>query len=503
MHAMKSEPKKKKTGAKAQNSGSISGASSSKAAARSASPQRHQAFHLDQLRSFLAARAARAPEVADAPSAIQSASSSNTSDTSTSAAPVVAAPAVADAVARAATPARQRPVTFERIADAGPKHLGVARFALSGSESRMAEAVRDPRLPNKAVIDMAAHVIQTASLRYLSRLSRRTPDEPRRARALAAETSAARQFDEEITGGRRRFAESATAVSRDLMASSLKFKTQAKKHKESSDFRLQLAKQFEQLHPSEGRPAVEQAFIERMRGLASSMRGSMYFHADDQDKIFQAGGLFAKHTRGALGLGSESHTTATDERELGNHDHVFFYLEHADTQMRANSSFATPSTDDGNTAAVVRAPANVQDDDATQRIPSGSRRISFPLAHLMQQGTWAMKQDFLSPESAIGKVLPPIENVAASGLDDPARAAQHLMTQLAISALDMPGLKNSKANVQKLVAMEDQELAETVFRHHLRPQLMVPSTVNLSTRGGILDMPESDSASVPVLFNTK
>jgi hypothetical protein len=223
-------------------------------------------------------------------------------------------------------------------------------------------------------------------------------------------------------------------------------------------------------------------FIGRMERLASHMRGSFYFHESDQQRILKSGSLLAMHTRERLGMGSESHTTSLDKKRLGNHDHVFFFLEHEDAPMRP-TRFATESTDTGFTSGSIGGDSS-----------PGSRRISFPLAHLMREGTWAMKQDFLSPELRSKKEIPKNENFVASAKEDPHDAARHFMHQLALSALDMPGLKGKKGvngpAVRELMALKDDQFIRQVFRDHLSPQLMVPSFVSL--RGGRLEMPVAE-----------
>jgi hypothetical protein len=106
-----------------------------------------------------------------------------------------------------------------------------------------------------------------------------------------------------------------------------------------------------------------------------------------------------------------------------------------------------------------------------------------------------MKQDFLTPEA--GKTLAPQDNVVTSSERDPRLAAAHFMQQLAVSALDMPTFKNKgkprSAEIQRHLPMGDREFVESVFHHALRPQLMVPTAVNLNTRGGILDMPIAEA----------
>lgn len=373
-----------------------------------------------------------------------------------------------------------------------------ASFSFPGSNNRMAEISGDPRLSDTTVATVASNTIKRALMEFSARKAQKkvqnTPSgnegfqdlqslaEKKRLRADQFSKAVDDSFSTMVTGKRAEVAQQAAQSSLFLMSGAEKFSKQAKQNSEG-DFKEVLASKFEQQKTLTPYGPKQSEFIKRMEEMAPEMRGSMYFGVEAQDKILSSGGLFAKHTRQGLSMGSESKTTESDERKLGNQDHVFFYLEHKNTPMR-NSRFAAESTKSG----LVEA----REVGEGETIASGTRRISFPLPSLMQQGTWAMKQDFLSPES-IGKELPVNENFVATSERDPNKAAAHFMRQMAISALDMPDLKGKNAKVEELLKLNNQQLSETVFHKYLRPQLMVPSVVNLNTRGAILDMPAQDA----------
>ena len=416
--------------------------------------------------------------------------------------------------------------TFKPIEAPSKQQPHTARFSLPGSQNQMAEVSGDPRLSDMTVATVAANKIKQAFLNFSAKKTEKetqqrqkktaqfaelhpinTPDkvknnvhlaakgfmelsvkrarqraDTKRARANEFTKAVTQDFANTVIAKRAEVAKEATLTSLDLMSGADKFKKVAKEN--PGDFKEVLAHKFEQQKTVTTKYGPNQLeFIRRMEDMAPEMRGGMYFSGSDQKKILGSGGLFAKHTREQLGMGTESKTTDADAKQLGNHDHVFFFLEHKHTPMRSNSRFATESTESG----LVDARSKGEDEP----IASGSRRISFPLASLMQQGTWAMKQDFLSPETQIGKQLQVQENFVATKERDPQLAARHFMRQMAISALDMPALKKDAA-AAKLLEMNNQQMSETVFHHYLRPQLMVPSVVNLNTHGAILDMPAQD-----------
>lgn len=394
---------------------------------------------------------------------------------------------------------RRQPGMLRPITAPSKQQPDTARFSFPGSENRMAEVSGDPRLSDPTVATVAANTIQRAFLEAAARRAEKTAKaakpgevgfvqltsaaEKKRQRASEFSQAANRSFAKSVIARRDEVADRAALSSLHLMSGAEKFAKVAKKSQSGGDFRQEFADNFERVKTVSKYTSEQQEFIRRMEAMAPEMRGSMYFGAEAQEKIQSSGGLFAKHTRQQLGMGNESKTTASDERMLGNQDHVFFYLEHENTPMR-NSRFAAKSTEDGSAAARSK--------EEDESVASGSRRISFPLSSLMQKGTWAMKQDFLSPE-AIGKELPVHENFVATRKSDPDLASRDFMRQMAISALDMPGLKNKKTPLVELLKLNNQQLSETVFHQHLRPQLMVPSVVNLNSRGAILDMPAKDA----------
>lgn len=421
---------------------------------------------------------------------------------------------------------RHKSGTLKPIEAPNKQQPHTARFSLPGSRNQMAEVSGDPRLSDMTVATVAANKIKQAFLNFSAKKAEKkaqqrqqgatrfaeahptnTPDNvqnnvhraangfmelsakraqqqatSKRARANEVTKAVEQDFANAVIAKRAEVSKQAAQTSLDLMSGADKFKKPAKDN--PGDFREALAQRFEQQKATTKYGPKQLEFIRRMEDMAPEMRGSMYFGGGDQEKILGSGGLFAKHTRQQLGMGTESKTTEVDATKLGNHDHVFFFMEHKHTPMRTDSRFASESTNDG----IVNSRGRGED----EHIASGSRRISFPLANLMQQGTWAMKQDFLSPEAQIGKELQVQENFVATSERNPQLAARHFMRQMAISALDMPALKKD-SGVTKLLEMNNQKMSETVFHHHLRPQLMVPSVVNLNTRGAILDMPAQDA----------
>ncbi len=430
----------------------------------------------------------------------------------------------AEAVHKAAVSgARMVEPLSETIAISRPKpgllrHLGdtpggMARFALPGHTSEIAEIAGDARLSSMTVAHVAANRLQSIFLNRRARKAERaaalvraaSPDlppiqVPERARAIQHQFLASIKSSAMVRRERGEFAASATHESDRLMAGATDFQGKKIRDLSRDASRLSLgvkdhiATSFENEMARKAYTPAEavrvQRFITRMESVANQVHASMYFSGDDQHKILASGALFGKHTRQGLGMGGESHTSDADDRRLGNHDHVFFFLEHRDSPMRKATRFTAASTEDG----IVSSSHAAASEDA---IAPGSRRISFPLEGLMQKGTWAMKQDFLSPEGALGKALQPHENFVASPARDPQIAARHFMHQFALGALDLQGMKNARGRpnasvLDALHAQDDRSFVETVFKDHLRPQLMVPSVVNLNTRGGIIDAPVGD-----------
>jgi hypothetical protein len=252
------------------------------------------------------------------------------------------------------------------------------------------------------------------------------------------------------------------------------------------NMKVAVAEDFEKPYKSAKFNKTEQEFIERMEKLGPEMRASMYFNSADQDKMLGSGALFAKETRQKLGMGTESKTTDSDAKHLGNHDHVFFFLEHQDAKMRK-----TRFTEESTASGVVN-----QEHDSESGATPGARRISLPLSAVMQEGTWAMKHDFLSPE--LPKQYAPHQNMVATSERDPEKATSHFMRQMAYSALDATKDKKGaraallEKGIDGAYKTNNHDFARAVFGDFLRPQLMVPSVVPFNVKGARLDMPTSD-----------
>lgn len=301
-------------------------------------------------------------------------------------------------------------------------------------------------------------------------------------RAFEVEVGATKTYLTQVVEQRQEAHARSSEISRDLMADATSFRAIATGKSGSPDWRTETAGEYEKAHV----PATEEerTFLGKMEALAPHLRGSMYFNAKDQQAVFDSGGLFGKRTRELVAGGSvASKTTDEDKTQLGNHDHVFFFIEHEDAAMRP-TRFAGQSSADGTVSLA-------------NKVTSDNRRVSFPLHELMHKGTWAMPRDFLdSGEAAkLGESgLPKAEdNIVMAGTASPRKAAGELTRQLGVHALGSEKLAKSpdrEAELKRLNAMNPADLAKTVFKDYLRPQLMVPTTTSLATSGMRLDVPD-------------
>jgi len=218
-------------------------------------------------------------------------------------------------------------------------------------------------------------------------------------------------------------------------------------------------------------------FIKRMGDMAKDMVGSFYFNSESEKAILSAGVLYSKETRQDIKGGKVANNTPPVDDALMIHGHTFFFLEHKHQDFRPNR-FANP----------IRTPSEAK---PANDVPHDQRRITIPLKELMRDGTWAMKEDMLDKKAKIGQIIDNEDNIiAVSSPFGSASATREFMEQLAKAALNSTNFQGDELSaILAKTKDNDVELSRLVLSRALRPQLMVPSAVSLSTPGATLDKP--------------
>lgn len=386
-----------------------------------------------------------------------------------------------------------------RVPDA---QLTMASVQFQSNPSQMGAIAGDPRLSDQVVANTAAMKIQTAFRRHKAKQNLRrakqggNAEEVRQAihRKLRTNltTSEVRQNYQDAVNQRRQEANmSAASVSEELLSRSTVIGRMGMEEKglmPGMERKLSFA---ETLERSEGLAEsqlgelspLHRNFVQRMEAMAPNMRLVSYYSARDEAKILESGAMYSKLTRRQIGIGGESHTTQTDEDDLGNHDHVFFFLEHETQAMRANR-FTQPSTESGQVE---------QREQTAEGLSPGARRLSFPLPSLMRRGAWAMRKDFLDHKgdfSVKGNFI----GLNANEADPESRrqSAAHLMRQLAFSSLSQMPQEELRQQMENPEVSDKDLFNWATGKAHLHTQVMVPSMVNLHTAGARIDMPVGD-----------
>jgi hypothetical protein len=231
-----------------------------------------------------------------------------------------------------------------------------------------------------------------------------------------------------------------------------------------------------------GLSSSETQFLANLESLAPDVRGSFYFNKKDESKILGGGHLLSYSQREARFGEIESKTTPKNITELGNQDHVFFFLEHKDDPFKL-TRFADESSESGK----ARKPRK------TARSTGDERRLRVPLAGLMHPGTWAMGRDFLGVDrtddnyKGVSKVPDRYNFIAGGAGDTGQEQARHLLRGMGLTAIQRMRTLTNKEAQPEMLAATGQDLMSVVNRHLMSPQLQVPGGVSLHTEGAEIE----------------